>query len=294
MTLLASVLTGTAAALAVGAAAGNLPRIRWRTRPETDRRQEWLVQAGSDLSWRRFVLGSVGVGSATFVLLAHLTGTLAVAVVPAVVAGMLPRAYLSRRRVSRLREVQESWPEGIRELTAAIGAGLSMHQALETLATSGPEPLRHAFGRYPLLARVLGVVPALEVVREDLADPSSDRVIEVLILAHERGGPIVADILGDLADATSRDVRALEEMDTEGLEQRINARAVFVLPWFVLLVLTAQPGHFRAFYGTVGGLLVVIAGAAMCVLGSWWVARLAREPEEPRVLTRPSEQGATS
>ncbi len=36
--------------------------------------------------------------------------------------------------------------------------------------------------------------PALELVKEELADPTSDRVIEVLLLAHERGGPIVRHI----------------------------------------------------------------------------------------------------
>lgn len=284
MNLLASALTGCAAALLAGTLIEGLPRSRRTRRTAGDRHQEWLVQAGVGLSWRQFVLGSVGIGLAVFVFIVLVTGTPAVAIVPAVATGALPRAYFARRRAARLREVQEAWPEGIRELNAGIGAGLSLHQALLTVASGGPQPLRRAFARYGLLARVLGVVPALEVIREDLADPTSDRVIEVLVLAHERGGPLVSEILRDLAEATTHDVRALEEMETDGLEQRINARAVFVLPWLVLLVLTAQPGHFRDFYGTVGGLFVVALGGLLCLVGSWLIARLGREPEEPRVL----------
>src|SRR5206468_1727515 len=82
------------------------------------------------------------------------------------------------------------------------------------LAASGPPPLQEAFARFPMLARMLGTVPALEVIKEELADPTSDRVIEVLVIAHERGGQIVRDILEDLVAATTRDLKLLEEVET--------------------------------------------------------------------------------
>ena len=81
--------------------------------------------------------------------------------------------------------VQEAWPDGIRDILASVVAGRSVGQAVTTLAVSGPEPLRAAFARFPLLARMLGTVAALEVVKEELGDPTSDRIIEVLILAHD-------------------------------------------------------------------------------------------------------------
>ncbi len=149
---------------------------------------------------------------------------------------------------------------------------------------TGPEPIRRAFARFGFLARTLGVVPALEVIKEELADPTSDRVIEVLILAQERGGVIVPEILRDLAGATTRDIWTLEEIQTQALEQKINSRVVFVLPWFVLIVITLQDGAFREFYGSAAGVLVVAVGALMSGLGIWLVSRLGREPAEPRVF----------
>ncbi len=130
-----------------------------------------------------------------------------------------------------------------------------------TLAETGPAPLHEAFARFTLLARMLGTVAALEVVKEELADPTSDRVIEVLILAYERGGPIVQSILEDLVAATTKDVKVLDEIESEGLEMKINARAVLVMPWFVLVALTVRAGPFREFYGSPAGLLVVLVGA---------------------------------
>ena len=286
MTLVAALSSAAAVYLIVAALLGRTPELRrWRPRPAAvSERQTWLIQAGTDLTPRQFWVGSVVVGAVTFVLIVGLTATPATAVVPAVAVGLLPRAYFARQRAGRMRRLQEAWPDGIRDLVANTSAGTSLHQAIEALAASGPEALREAFARYPSLARMVGVVPALELVKEELADPTSDRVIEVLILAHERGGHILADILRDLATATTRDVRVQEEIHTDGLEQRINARAVFALPWLVLLVLTVQDGFFRDFYRSPAGLLVVVIGALLSTVGIVIVTRLAREPHEQRVL----------
>lgn len=286
MTLFAAFSSAVAVYLITATLLGRTPELRrWRPRPAAvSDRQTWLIQAGTDLTPRQFWVGSLVMGCITFGVLVMITATPATAIVPAVVVGLLPRAYFARQRSARMRQLQEAWPDGIRDLVASTAAGTSLNQAIEGLATSGPAALREAFARYPSLARMVGVVPALEIVKEELADPTSDRVIEVLILAHERGGHILSAILRDLATATTRDVRAQEEIHTDGLEQRINARAVFALPWLVLLVLTIQDGFFRDFYRSPAGLLVVVIGALLSTFGLVVVTRLAREPVEQRVL----------
>lgn len=286
MRLIAALATATAVYLAIAITLGVAPRLRLWPAPSLDSSglRTWLQQAGTRASPARFVGGSAALGAVSFVVLLALTRVPAVAVVPSLAAAWVPRWWLARRRAARLRRLQEAWPDGIRDLVASTAAGLSLHQALLELVANGPPVLREAFARYPALSRVLGVVPALELLEEELADPASDRVIEVLILAHERGGPLLSRILRDLAEATTRDLRALDELASESLEQRLNARAVFVLPWLVLLVLTLRDGFFRDYYRSAAGVAVVLLGAALSLLGAWWVARLAREPEERRVL----------
>lgn len=284
--LIAVLSTAAFAYLAVGFATGNAPELSFGSgrRAQVSSRQLWLVQAGVDLTPRQFWGGSAVLGLVTFGFVSLLTATPAVAIVPAIGVGLLPRAYFARQRAQRMRGLQEAWPDGVRDLLASISAGMSLNQAVNSLASGGPEALRDAFARYPTLSKMIGVVPALEVVKEELADPTSDRIIEVLILAHEKGGHILTDILRDLAEATVKDVRAIEEISTEALEQKINARAVFVLPWLVLLILTIRPGFFRDFYQSGGGLLVVIVGALLSLFGLWVVSRLSREEVERRVL----------
>ncbi|MDH3190804.1 MAG: hypothetical protein OEM39_09250, partial [Acidimicrobiia bacterium] len=145
--------------------------------------------------------------------------------------------------------------------------------------------LRRAFANFGIYARSLGVEAALEMIRADLADPTSDRVIEVLLLAHERGGSAVPAILDDLAEATSRDVWATEQIRTEALEQKINSRVVFALPWLVLVAMTARSGPFREFYSSSAGVLVVALGGLMSLVGIAIAIKVGSSPEEPRVFT---------
>ncbi|MDH5293898.1 MAG: type II secretion system F family protein [Acidimicrobiia bacterium] len=286
MIVLAALASAVAVGLGVGLILGVVPRERTvvEADPQVDPRQQWLIQAGLGITPRQFRVASLGVGVLAFAFMLLLTGLAAVALVAAALVAVLPRAFYSRRRALRMSEVQKSWPDGLRDLIASVTAGMSLQRAVENLALTGPAPIREAFARFPYLARTLGMVPALEVVKEELADPTSDRVIEILILAHQRGGAIVPEILRDLADATVRDVWTLEEIETQSLEQKINARAVFILPWFVLVAITARPGPFRDFYASGGGLLVVVFCGVLSGFGMWLVSRLGAEPDEPRVL----------
>ena len=247
-------------------------------------RSTWLAQADAPVTPTQFGAVSVALAVVVFGLGWAVTSVPAVAVVPAAAAGWAPRAWYARHRAQRRRDLRAAWPDGLRDLRSSVAAGLSLHQALLGLAERGPEPLRVAFDRYDSRARTLGVVAALRTTQEELADPTSDTVLEVLVLAQERGGAVLGEILTELATATGLDLEAEEAVLTESLEQRINAKAVFVLPWLVLLALTIQGGVFRDFYRSAAGTLVIVVGAVMSLTGAAIVGRLARQPDEPRVL----------
>lgn len=272
-----------AAAVTTGLAAGALAwLILSRSRKAGKPRPTRLP--GLEVSQTQFWLTAIGVGLATYLVVYALTELIVVSLVPALVVATIPRAYFSRKRSIRLARIQEAWPDGLRDLLSSVRAGSSLPSAIENLALFGPEPLRDAFQGFDVYSRSLGVVPALELVKDDLADPTTDRVIEVLILAYERGGVVVPEILSDLADATTRDLWTLEEIRTEVLEQKINSRVVFVLPWVVLVAMTARAGAFREFYSSSAGLLVVAIGGVMSLLGVVIASRLGAQPVERRVF----------
>ena len=280
VTVIAAAATSVAVAFlarCVLTGVGDRSRLRTRT-------AGWLKESGVDVTPGQFWIASLGAGLGTYAVVFALTSLPIVSLMPSLVVASLPKAYFSRKRAQRLDDVQRAWPDGLRDLLASVRSGASLPTAIEGLASFGPAPLREAFQGFPVYSHSLGVVPALETIKSDLSDPTSDRVIEVLILAYERGGAVVPEILADLADATTKDLWTLEEIRTDALEQKINSRIVFVLPWLVLVAMTARAGPFREFYASPMGVLVAAVGGVMSVVGVVIATKLGAQPTEPRVF----------
>lgn len=268
----AAIAAATTAATAVGLLTGALaaaPTMRRRKRPVVD---------GAAL--RR---DAATVAAAALVAL-PLVHAPAAALGAGVGAAVIARSRRARRRVMETLAVRNAWPDALRYVHAAVRSGATVRNAVLDLSTSGPAALRPAFAGYATKERVLGFAGALDGVRNELADPVADRVVEILILAEERGGAIVPGLLERLAESIADDLHAAEEIRTNSLEQRLNARIVTVVPWVVLFLLTLRDGPYRAFYGSAPGFVVIVVAAVITFLGGALIARLGRRPDEPRVL----------
>jgi tight adherence protein B len=285
--LLAALCFGVCGALLAGALVG--APLQWRAwRPRTRAgRESWserLARSGARVGVLQFVAGSVAAGIAAIALVDALTGSVFVGIVPAIGIAATPAAYFARRRARLEHDVQAAWPDALRDVLASIAAGRSLTQACHDLGERGPAPLRDAFVQVSRRARMTGLVAALDAAKDDLGDPVSDRVLEVMLLAEETGGSVVRTVLADLVGSITKDLEVAEQIETDGLEMRINARSVVALPWVVLVALTAGHGPFRDFYQSGPGIATIAVGLVLSVLGFLLVNRLARTPPEPRVL----------
>lgn len=286
MNLLGPLLTAIAVYLAVGYLTGYAPDIKLRSsaRPQVSDRQLWLIQAGSDLTPRQFIGGSLAIAFLTFLISLAITGAWWLAAIPAVGAYLLPRTYYGRRRSERLNEVRESWPDGLRDMLASIGAGATLVNAITSMAESGPAPLKRAFERFGLMARMMGVVPALELTKEEIGDATTDKVVEVLILAYQHGGDLTMSVLRDLVDEITEDLRLEAEIRTDGVEQRLESRVVVVIPWALLMYLALTSDPYGAYYQSTRGLVVVLLAAIWSTVGVFFLRHLHRQEVERRVL----------
>ena len=272
--------------LVIGFATGYAPDIRLHTaaRPQVSDRQLWLIQAGSDLTPRQFFGGSAAVAFIVFLVSLAISGAWWLAAVPAIGAYAFPRSYYGRRRVERLSEVREAWPDGLRDMLASIAAGSTLVNALMSLADTGPQSLRRAFERFGLLTRMMGAVPAMELIKEELGDPTSDKVIEVLILAYNHGGDLTMAVLRDLVEEINEDLRLETEIRTDGVEQRLESRVVLVIPWALLIYLSWASEPYSEYYRSSRGLIVVVLAGVWSLVGVVLLRHLTRRHTERRVL----------
>lgn len=144
-----------------------------------------------------------------------IAGTPPISVAFALIAGYLPWAVLSSRARRRRRELAEVWPEAVDHLASGVRAGLSLPDALAALAERGPEPLQPAFAAFAVDYQAMGRFgDALDRLKERLADPVGDRVVEGLRVAREVGGGDLGRLLRNLSGYLREDLRTRAEMES--------------------------------------------------------------------------------
>ncbi|MGI9016321.1 MAG: type II secretion system F family protein [Euzebya sp.] len=286
MTAVAVMSTALCAGLAVAAVMGQMPslRVRRSSHRRSGRLEELVSQSGTDRTAGQILAASVLSGIAAGALIASITPVAVLAIVPAALCGATPIVVLRRKAQQRLRLIRQAWPDALAQISGNVRAGRPLSHALIDVSVNGPAALAAPLTGLTARIQTVGLVPALHAVRDLLADPVTDRIVEVLELAHTEGGRIVLDVIDDLADAVSAEVAAAEETETLALEGKLNARIVFALPWVVLAMLTAQPGPFQSFYTQPSGTIVIAIGAVLSLAGIALATRLSGATPEPRVL----------
>ena len=254
-------------------------------RPHAPVLRSLLGRAGlSDVSPAGLVAVSVGCAVVAFLAVQVLSRTAPVALAFACIGGYLPFAVLRGRARRRQREFAEVWPEAVDNLASGIRAGLSLPEALSGLAVRGPEPLREPFAAFSLDYQASGrFVDALDRLKERLADPVGDRVVEALRVAREVGGGDLGRLLRSLSSFLREDARTRSELESRQAWTINGARLAVAAPWLVLLMLSFQRDVI-ARYATGAGVVVLVAGAGMCAAAYWLMMRIGRLPVERRIL----------
>jgi tight adherence protein B len=250
------------------------------------RARRLLTSAGlGDVSVSGFLALCLGCGAAAAVLVQAISSTPPVAVAFGAIAGYAPVAIVSGRARRRLRELAEVWPEAIDNLASAVRAGLSLPDALAGLATRGPEPLRPAFDAFALDYQVTGRFgESLDRLKERLADPVGDRVVEGLRIAREVGGGELGRLLRNLSGYLRDDLRTRSELESRQAWAVNGARLAVAAPWVVLLTMSAQSEVIQR-YRSATGVVILAIGAGVCVLSYRVMMRIGRLPLERRILS---------
>jgi tight adherence protein B len=211
--------------------------------------------------------------------------TAPVAVAFAVIAACGPAAVVRGLVRQRRQELAEVWPEAVDNLASAIRAGLSLPEALSQLGERGPEPLRAAFSGFGRDYLATGrFADCLDRLKEDLADPVGDRVVEAVRIAREVGGGDLGRMLRALSRFLRDDARTRSELESRQAWVVNGARLAAAAPWAVLLALSIQPEVIQRYRST-AGVVVLLAGGTACLVAYRLMVRIGRLPPERRVLT---------
>jgi tight adherence protein B len=264
--------------------------VTGRSRRAPDRRRDrplrdWMVRVGlGSVSLAELGGFCAGVGTLAGLALLVIAHSVWLAIAFAVLAGYLPVAVLRGRQRRKSLERREVWPDAIDHLVSAVRAGMSLPSAVSVLGERGPEALREPFANFSAAYSATGRFgEALDRLKDELADPAADRVVEALRIAREVGGSELGRTLRTLAAFLRDEHRVRRELEARQSWVIVAARLAFATPWFVLLLLATKPEAVGAYQRPAGAVVIAI-GASLATGGYRLMLRIGRLPIERRVL----------
>ncbi len=251
---------------------------------ETNFRHDLHAAGFTGVSVKMFVLASILlgiIGAAIALLISHLP---VAAVIAGLASGLTLFVVVHTRAASVRRKRRAEWPQVVEHLISGIRAGLSLPEAVLQVAHKGPIELRPDFREFARDYRASGQFDtSLLSMKNRLADPVADRVIEALRLARSVGGSELGVLLEALNQFLRQDLRTRGELEARQSWTVGGARVAVAAPWVILLMLSTRPEASQAYASSTGTLLILI-GAAVTVFAYWLMLRLGALPTEKRVL----------
>ena len=257
----------------------------WPARPAATAALARLIgEAGfAERARPRTVLASAALVGAIAAALAWLVfPTLPLWLLAGIVGAYAPVAWLQSRARRRAKERRGLWPDVCDLLVSSVRAGMSLADAVASLAVSGPERLRPDFVRFARDVSASGHLDAaLAGLKARLADPIADRIVETLRMAREVGGTELVPTLRALGASVRADATLRAEV--EARQSWIRAAAVLgaVAPWVILGLLALRP-EAAAAYGSPQGIGLILGGAVVTVVAFRLMLRVGRLAEPRR------------
>ena len=152
----------------------------------TSRLEDLLRSAGIEkVSAAGLLASCLGLGAFTTLAFFAVTGSWPISGCFGLFGGWLPMAMVRWRARKRTAVLRQLWPDVVDHLRSAIRAGLSLPEALIQLGEKGPVELRHVFVDFGSDYRSGGQFdPSLTRLKDRLADPVADRIVEALRLTR--------------------------------------------------------------------------------------------------------------
>ncbi len=236
-----------------------------------------LLQA--HLSWRpwQWLGGSLLAGLSTALLLQSLRWPAPVTVSLALGVGLLPTAYVLRRRQQRLARLYAQLPDALDMMARALRAGHAFSSALQMASQELGDPLAgelrlvHEEVRFGLtLQQALGHL----VERAPLTDL---RYFVVAVLIQRESGGNLAEVMVKLAQLIRARQRLLSRVRVLSSEGRLSAWILVVLP-FALAGLLAifNPQFISPLWTDPIGIGLLKGMLVMMVIGVFLMVRIVR------------------
>jgi len=233
--------------------------------------------ARADLKFRssEFVMIQVGFMAGGALLSFWRFGFSAQFVLAGVVAYLLPMRYVRWRQRRRLKAFNSRLPDTLSLLSNAMKAGLSLPQAIESVAGNGSKPISEELARVVRETKLGTATPAAlaNMVRR-VGSEDLDLIVTAITIQSSVGGNL-ARILDSISHTIRQRVQIKSQIGAMTAQMRASGWIITLLPIIVAAILNIiTPTYFRPmFTEPLGRLMLLVAGVAIFI-GNMLVRRI--------------------
>lgn len=229
--------------------------------------------SGVNLTLLRFLLLSVLLSLAGFLVLFALKGPMLATVLGALASALLPFAYLGYRKKQRSTRFDEQLPDVLATIARSLRAGHSLAAAVELIGQELPEPagklFRIAYDQQKFGMRIADSLASL-VAQIDSMDFKF--FITIIRINSETGGNL-SEILDKLAETIRSRQQIRRQVQVYTAEGRLSGYILVALPVVVFVMFTLlRPGYMDVFF-TERLCQLILGGAALGQVAGFLVIR---------------------
>ncbi len=236
---------------------------------------EHLARADLKLRTSEFVMIQVGLllGSGAFALWRF--GFAPQFVFAGVFAYWVPMRIVRWRQAVRLKAFNSKLPDTLSLLSNALKAGLSLPQAVESVAQNASAPIGEELARVIRETRLGTSTPAalFNMVRR-VGSEDLDLIVTAIAIQSTVGGNL-ARILDGISHTIRQRIQIKSQIGAMTAQMRASGWIITLLPFIVAAILNIiTPSYFRLmFTEPLGRVLLVMAGISI-VIGNLFVRRI--------------------
>jgi len=220
-----------------------------------------------------------------FVVATVITSSPLIGIPFALITSTIPIVVIRRKVEIERALLQNLWPEILDHVISGLQSGLSLAETLVALGTRGPVKSRSIFLLFSEKLRGgTDFGQALNELKQAFNDGTADQVCEVLEFARVSGSRDTSLTLRTLSNFIRRDLALRAEISAKHSWVKNSAALAAVAPWILLLLLATQENTLRA-YTSGAGLTILIIGALLTVVAYFWMEKVGKLSEIPRIFS---------
>lgn len=233
--------------------------------------------ARADLRFRssEFVMIQLGFLAAGALLSFWRFGFSAQFVLAGVIAYLLPMRYVKWRQRRRLKAFNQRLPDTLSLLSNAMKAGLSLPQAIESVAANTSKPISDELARVVRETKLGTATPAAlaNMVRR-VGSEDLDLIVTAITIQSSVGGNL-ARILDSISHTIRQRVQIKSQIGAMTAQMRASGWIITLLPFIVAAILNIiTPSYFRPMFTEPLGRLMLVAAGISILIGNLFVRRI--------------------